>query len=39
MNLLKVTKKYKNIRKFTIGHRDEYTNGCLLGYISSPKKL
>ena len=33
MNLLKVTKTYKNIRTFTIGHGDEYTTGCSLDYI------
>ena len=35
MNLIKVTKAYKNIRNFTIGHRDEYTTSCLLDYIYS----
>ena len=25
-------KTYENIRKITIGQRDDYTNGCLLDY-------
>ena len=50
MNLLNVTKAYKNIRNlpftvkileiyFIIGHGDEYTTGCLLNYIYSKKAI
>ena len=50
MNLLNVTKAYKNIRNlpftvkileiyFIIGHGDEYTTGCLLNYIYSKKTI
>ena len=50
MNLLKVTKAYKNITNllftvkilqiyFTISHGDEYTTSCLLDYIYSKKTI
>ena len=37
MNLLKNTKANKNVRKFTIGHGEEYRTGCLLDYSYSKK--
>ena len=34
-----MTKTYENFKKISAGHKDDYTNGCLLDYLYFKENL